>query len=61
LIKNRITVQEVLAQQQGLMSVHAGEDAKDSDLLKGKLPLYEDLFYVLQTRPQVCASLFCNN
>ena len=49
-------MQEVLAQQQGLL-MHGGEEAKDSDVLKGKLPLYEDLFYILQTRPQYFAKL----
>lgn len=55
LIKNRISVQEVLAQQQGLLQDK--EDGKGSDVLKGKLGLYEDLFYLLQTKPQYFAKL----
>lgn len=58
LIKNRISVQEVIAQQQGLEL--AGHDSKvDSTSLSasGKLQLYEDMFYLLQSRPQYFAKL----
>jgi Ras GTPase-activating-like protein IQGAP2/3 len=57
LIKNRITVQEVLAQTSGLKKEEEGASEEKGGPLKGKLHLYEEMCYLLQSKPKYFAKL----
>jgi len=58
LIKNRISVQEVIAQSAGALPDEKGAVAGSEELhVKEKRSIYEDLFYQLQTKPRYLAKL----
>ncbi len=64
LIKNRITLQDVLAQHKRLRKyredIESGQTSQVKSLSKEnheKMELYQDLFYLLQTRPHYLARL----
>lgn len=56
LIANRMAVEEVMATTKALKSGKKAGDAETSPI-KGKVASYEDLFYLLQTRPTYFAQL----
>jgi Ras GTPase-activating-like protein IQGAP2/3 len=57
LVKNRITVQDIMASQAGLQEPAKGQGAARESPLRNNRALYEELFTLLQNKPRYFASL----